>query len=78
MSTSNSYNGVSGIQAELPKLSLRDAPEDTSYSTVSSPAPGHLSSPLCMPNDINDLHEVPINDDSLSQSLKQSQSLQEV
>ncbi|KAK0178264.1 hypothetical protein PV328_002231 [Microctonus aethiopoides] len=78
LSTSNSYNGVSGIQAELPKLSLRDAPEDTSYSTVSSPAPGHLSSPLCMPNDINDLHEVPINDDSLSQSLKQSQSLQEV
>lgn len=69
---------MSAIAAELPKLQLRDAPEDTSYSTVSSPAPGPLSSPLGLPSDIGDLHEVPINDDALAQPIKQSQSLEEV
>ncbi|KAH0539525.1 sorting nexin-2 isoform X2 [Cotesia glomerata] len=75
--TNSSFNGVS-VTAELPKLSLRDAPDDNSYSTVSSPAPGPLSSPLGMSEDMGDLHEVPINDEATGQSLKQSQSLEEV
>lgn len=75
--TNSSFNGVS-VTAELPKLSLRDAPDDNSYSTVSSPAPGPLSSPLGMSEDLGDLHEVPINDEATGQSLKQSQSLEEV
>ncbi|XP_034943121.1 sorting nexin-2 [Chelonus insularis] len=76
--TNSSYNGVSTVTAELPKLLLRDAPEDNSYSTVSSPAPGPLSSPLGLPSDIGDLHEVPINNDASPQALKPSQSLEEV
>ncbi|KOC66717.1 Sorting nexin-2 [Habropoda laboriosa] len=74
---SSPYNGVSTIPAELPKLSLRDAPEENSFSSVSSPAPGPLSSPLGpMTSDIGDLHDVPINDnvDVLSTSVMQIQS----
>ncbi|OAD54617.1 Sorting nexin-2 [Eufriesea mexicana] len=74
---SSPHNGVSSIQAELPKLTLRDAPEENSFSSVSSPAPGPLSSPLGpMSTDIGDLHDVPINDntDVLSPSVMQTQS----
>ncbi|XP_076164619.1 sorting nexin 1 isoform X2 [Ptiloglossa arizonensis] len=64
---SSPYNGISTIQAELPKLTLRDAPEENSFSSVSSPAPGPLSPPLGpMSSDIGDLHDVPINDNALS------------
>lgn len=69
------------MQAELPKLSLRDVPEENSFSSVSSPAPGPLSPPLGpMNTDIGDLHDVPINDnaDMLSSSVIQSRSLEEV
>ncbi|XP_020283860.1 sorting nexin-2 [Pseudomyrmex gracilis] len=75
------YNGISKIQAELPKLSLRDMPDENSFSTVSSPAPGPLSSPLGpMSSDIGDLHDVPINDnaDTLSTNVIHSRSLEEV
>nr|XP_003705160.1 PREDICTED: sorting nexin-2 [Megachile rotundata]XP_012144937.1 PREDICTED: sorting nexin-2 [Megachile rotundata] len=75
---SSPYNGVSTIQAELPKLTLRDAPEENSFSSVSSPAPGPLSSPLGpMSSDIGDLHDVPINDntDVLSTNAMQTQSV---
>lgn len=72
------YNGVSSIQAELPKLTLRDAPEDNSFSSVSSPVPGPLSPPLGpMSSDIGDLHDVPINDnaaDLLPANIMQTQS----
>lgn len=77
MEDSSPYNGVSTIQAELPKLTLRDAPEENSFSSVSSPAPGPLSSPLGpMSSDIGDLHDVPINDntDVLSTNVMQTQS----
>lgn len=75
------YNGISKIQTELPKLSLRDMPDENSFSTVSSPAPGPLSSPLGpMGSDIGDLHDVPINDnaDTLSTNVIHSRSLEEV
>ncbi|XP_072761529.1 sorting nexin-2 [Anoplolepis gracilipes] len=75
------YNGVSKVQAELPKLSLRDAPEENSFSSMSSPAPGPLSPPLGpMNTDIGDLHDVPINDnaDTLSTNIIHSRSLEEV
>ncbi|XP_011310837.1 sorting nexin-2-like isoform X1 [Fopius arisanus] len=78
---SNSYNGVTSVQAELPKLTLRDAPEDTSYSTVSSPTPGPLTSPLgFVPNEIGDLQEVPINDNQSSGGTggKQVQQMEEI
>lgn len=71
------YNGISTIQTELPKLTLRDVPEENSFSSVSSPAPGPLSSPLGpMSTDIGDLHDVPINDntDILSTNIMQTQS----
>ncbi|KAG6794835.1 sorting nexin-2 [Apis cerana] len=71
------YNGVSTIQTELPKLTLRDVPEENSFSSVSSPAPGPLNSPLGpMSTDIGDLHDVPINDntDILSTNVMQTQS----
>lgn len=76
-----SYNGISTVQAELPKLSLRDAPEENSFSSVSSPVPGPLSPPLePMNRDIGDLHDVPINDnvDTLSKNIIQSHSIEEV
>ena len=72
------YNGVSSIQAELPKLTLRDAPEENSFSSVSSPVPGPLSPPLGpMSGDIGDLHDVPINDnaDLLPANVIQTQSV---
>jgi len=75
------YNGVSKVQAELPKLSLRDMPEENSFSSMSSPAPGPLSPPLGpMNTDIGDLHDVPINDnaDTLSTNIIHSRSLEEV
>ncbi|KAH0945191.1 hypothetical protein HN011_006424 [Eciton burchellii] len=72
------YNGVSKIQAELPKLSLRDAPDENSFSSVSSPAPGPLSPPLGLINtDIGDLHDVPINDNT-DTNIIHSRSLEEV
>lgn len=52
------------MTAELPKLSLRDAADDNSLSSVSSPAPGPLSPPLGSIDNIGDLQEVPINDTS--------------
>lgn len=76
MEVSSPYNGVTNIHAELPKLSLRDAQEENSFSSVSSPAPGPLSSPLGpMSSDIGDLHDVPINDnaDMHSTNILQSQ-----
>lgn len=75
------YNGVSKVQTELPKLSLRDMPEENSFSSMSSPAPGPLSPPLGpMNTDIGDLHDVPINDnaDTLSTNIIHSRSLEEV
>jgi len=78
---SSPYNGVSKVQAELPKLSLRDMPEENSFSSMSSPAPGPLSPPLGpMNTDIGDLHDVPINDnaDTLSTNIIHSRSLEEV
>lgn len=77
MEDSPPYNGVSTIQTELPKLTLRDVPEENSFSSVSSPAPGPLNSPLGpMSTDIGDLHDVPINDntDILSTNVMQTQS----
>ncbi|KAG7203267.1 hypothetical protein KM043_010362 [Ampulex compressa] len=73
------YNGISSVQAELPKLTLRDATEENSFSSVSSPVPGPLSPPLGpMSSDIGDLHDVPINDnaDVLSPNVMQTQSLE--
>lgn len=81
MEDASPYNGISKIQAELPKLSLRDVPEENSFSSMSSPAPGPLSPPLGpMNTDIGDLHDVPINDtaDMLTSSVIQSRSLDEV
>ncbi|XP_031780551.1 sorting nexin-2 [Nasonia vitripennis] len=77
------YNGESTIQAELPKLSLRDAVQDNSLSTLSSPAApsGPLSPPLDpMGGDIGDLHDVPINDDEENpqSNITKSQSMEEV
>lgn len=72
---------MSKIQAELPKLSLRDVPDENSFSSVSSPIPGPLSPPLGpMNTDIGDLHDVPINDnaDTLSASIIHSRSLEQV
>lgn len=80
METSSPFNGVSRAQSELPKLSLRDAVEENSFSTVSSPAPGGPLSPL-MGNDMDDLQDVPINDnsdDTPPNKHLQSQSLEEV
>lgn len=79
MEDASPYNGVSKIQTELPKLSLRDAPEENSFSSMSSPAPGPLSPPLG-PMNIGDLHDVPINDnsDTLSTNIIHSRSLEEV
>ncbi|XP_033228794.1 sorting nexin-2 [Belonocnema kinseyi] len=80
LETSSPFNGVSRAQSELPKLSLRDAVEENSFSTVSSPAPGGPLSPL-MGNDMDDLQDVPINDNSDDTSIHrhlQSQSLEEV
>lgn len=81
MEDTSPYNGVSKIQAELPKLSLRDAQEENSFSSVSSPVAGPLSSPLgLITTDIGDLHDVPINDntDTLSTNVIQSRELEEV
>lgn len=78
---SSPYNGVSNVQAELPKLTLKDTAEDNSFSSVSSPVPGPLSPPLGpMGSDIGDLHDVPINDnaDPLPTNIMQSQSLEPV
>ncbi|XP_076289217.1 sorting nexin 1 [Lasioglossum baleicum] len=78
---SSPYNGISSIPAELPKLTLRDAPEENSFSSVSSPVPGPLSPPLGpMGSDIGDLHDVPINDnaDVLPTNIVQNQSVDEV
>jgi len=62
----------------LPKLSLRDAPDENSFSSVSSPAPGPLSPPLGLINtDIGDLHDVPINDNT-DTNIIHSRSLEEV
>lgn len=75
------YNGVSTLPAELPKLTLRDAMEENSFSSVSSPPPGPLSPPLGpISSDIGDLHDVPINDntDMLSTNVIKSQSFEEV
>ncbi|XP_014214644.1 sorting nexin-2-like [Copidosoma floridanum] len=78
----SSYNGESTMQAELPKLSLRDAIQDNSLSTLSSPAApsGPLSPPLDPTGtDIGDLHDVPINDDGdISTNIHKSQSMEEV
>lgn len=84
LENSSPYNGEStNIQVELPKLSLRDAAQDNSLSTLSSPAApsGPLSPPLDpMGSDIGDLHDVPINDDrdSRTANLTKSQSMEEV
>ncbi|XP_043503512.1 sorting nexin-2 [Polistes fuscatus] len=78
---SSPYNGISTLQTELPKLTLRDALEENSFSSVSSPPPGPLSPPLGpMSSDIGDLHDVPINDnmDTLSTNVIKSQSFEEV
>ncbi|KAF7998345.1 hypothetical protein HCN44_009743 [Aphidius gifuensis] len=79
---SNSYNGVSSVQAELPKLSLHDVPESNSYSTLTSPVASSepINSPLGnLTNDNTDLQEVPINNDDKSISnIKESDSLEEV
>ncbi|XP_012262040.2 sorting nexin-2 isoform X2 [Athalia rosae] len=76
------YNGVSSIQAELPKLTLRDAAEQNSVSSISSPPPGPLSPTLDpMGSDLGEMDEVPINDNNdipPSKSVFQSQSLEEV
>lgn len=74
MERSSPFNGVSAAQSELPKLSLKDTVEENSFSTVSSPAPGPLS-PL-MGKDMDDLQDVPINDneDNKSSTILQSQS----
>lgn len=71
---------MSAIQAELPKLTLRDAPEENSFSSVSSPAPGPLSPPLGpMDSDIGDLQDVPINDNAdILPSVMQTQSIDTV
>ncbi|KAG5344231.1 SNX2 protein, partial [Acromyrmex heyeri] len=56
-------------------------PEENSFSSMSSPAPGPLSPPLGpMNTDIGDLHDVPINDnaDTLSTNIIHSRSLEEV
>ncbi|XP_012285320.1 sorting nexin-2 [Orussus abietinus] len=74
------YNGLSTIQTDLPKLSLRDATEN-SFSNVSSPIPGPLSPALgLMGSEIGDLHDVPINDNSDAPLIGalQSHSLNEV
>lgn len=73
---------MSSMQAELPKLTLRDAAEENSVSSISSPPPGPLS-PTMDPvgSDIGELDEVPINDNSdipPPKSVFQSQSLEEV
>lgn len=78
MEQSSPFNGVSSLQSELPKLTLKDTVEENSFSTVSSPAPGPLS-PL-MGKDMDDLQDVPINDndEKKSNSMQQSQSQDEV
>lgn len=66
----------------MPKLSLKDATQENSLSTLSSPvAPsGPLSPPLDpMGSDIGDLHDVPINDEAEPPSnITKSQSMEEV
>ncbi|XP_066590450.1 sorting nexin-2-like [Prorops nasuta] len=67
------YNGIKSVQAELPKLTLRDTADDNSFSSVSSPVPGPLSPQLGpMSDDTDDLQDVPINDntDVLSTSIR--------
>ena len=64
-------------------MSLRDAAQDNSISTLSSPAApsGPLSPPLDpMGGDIGDLHDVPINDDrdTPTANINTSQSMEEV
>lgn len=81
MDDDSPYNGVSSIQAELPKLTLRDAAEQNSVSSISSPPPGPLSpNQDLIGSDIGDMDEVPINDnnDITPRSVFQSQSLEEV
>ena len=59
---------------------MRDAVEENSFSTVSSPAPGGPLSPL-MGDNMDDLQDVPINDSSNDTPINkhlQSQSLEEV
>ncbi|XP_058790993.1 sorting nexin-2-like [Phymastichus coffea] len=76
------FNGESNIQTNLPKLSLKDATQDNSLSTLSSPAApsGPLSPPLDPTgSDIGDLHDVPINDEGEPPSnIIKSQSMEEV
>ncbi|XP_014224652.1 sorting nexin-2-like [Trichogramma pretiosum] len=75
--TSSPFNGQSSTPEDLPKLSLKDTTRDTSISTLSSPvAPsGPLSPPLDPTNtDIDDLHDVPINDDHEDHSFNVAQS----
>lgn len=74
--SSSPFNGVSSVQSELPKLSLKDTVEENSFSTVSSPAPGPLS-PL-MGKDMDELQDIPINDNEEKKSNLQSQSQDEV
>ncbi|XP_051165505.1 sorting nexin-2 [Leptopilina boulardi] len=73
--SSSPFNGVSSVQSELPKLSLKDTVEENSFSTVSSPAPGPLS-PL-MGKDMDELQDIPINDNEEKKSNLQSQSQDE-
>lgn len=68
-------------QAELPKLSLRDTIEDATLNFSSSVTQsGPLSSSLePITGNVNDLHDVPINDDdNITPSLLKSSSIKEV
>ncbi|XP_015521757.1 sorting nexin-2 isoform X1 [Neodiprion virginianus] len=76
------YNGIGTMQAELPKLTLRDAIDQNSGSSISSPPPGPLSPTTeTAGSDIGEMDEVPINDNSdilPPKSVFQSQALEEV
>ncbi|XP_011502299.1 PREDICTED: sorting nexin-2 [Ceratosolen solmsi marchali] len=69
----SSYNGESTIYAELPKLSLRDTVSNNSISIHSNPADlSDLVIPILDPMniDIDDLHDVPISDNLISNNIK--------